>query len=321
MKNKKYLKAAISLGVGVVLLTVAVFANYDNASGYSACKKALKKVAFADNFSADYTIKLSIDDTVIENVYGSYKLNANGNPSLQTEETNASDYKTNFNKSTVQDDMRISQYDYNGSKDELKGFINNSYSKPAPIATEITNDAETGEKLVNFAESLADTLVGDLKNSIILSESGDVRTYSISLASEQLPSYVTSGVSLITSAIRKDNERYIGNSDETELNAFFGKGEPYIKNASAKISVDKEDNPVQFLVNILIAGYDSQGNEHLLTLIMSSDFYDFGTTVIDRIPDAELEKLDDYRHDTYPTAEVTSIYGEDGPTAVYVTSD
>ena len=30
MKNKKYFKAAISLGVGAVLLTSAVFANYEN---------------------------------------------------------------------------------------------------------------------------------------------------------------------------------------------------------------------------------------------------------------------------------------------------
>ena len=62
--KKKYLKSVIGIGVGVILLTTAVFANYESASGYTACKNALKKVAFAENFSMDYTTEVTFDDEI-----------------------------------------------------------------------------------------------------------------------------------------------------------------------------------------------------------------------------------------------------------------
>ena len=42
--KKKYFKAIAGLGAGAVLLTCAVFANYDNANSYTNCKNALKSL-------------------------------------------------------------------------------------------------------------------------------------------------------------------------------------------------------------------------------------------------------------------------------------
>lgn len=298
MKNKKYFKAAISLGVGAVLLTSAVFANYENAGGYSVCKNALKKVAFAENFSVDYTLNLMIDTESYDKTYGSYKLNSGGNPSFQSESTLCSPDADSFSRKTIQDALDI----YQLKDPEHPGYIHNNYSNPQSLADGLTNDRETSEKLINFAETLSDTLIGDLKNSFVLvSDEGGTKKYDVTLSKEQLPSYVTSGVSLLTSAIRNENSSVSSGdalSKDDPYSMFFGSGEPYVKNVSATMSVDNNGNPAQIAGTVNIIGYDTSGAEHVLTLDVSFDFYDFGTTEIERISDEEISALNDYRTET-----------------------
>ena len=339
MKNKKYFKAAVSLGVGAILLTSAVFANYENAGGYSVCKNALKKVAFAENFSMDYTGNISIDSESCAKIYGSYKLNVDGNPSAQTESTEVSGNYTYFSRRTLQDDIHIQEFN-DGNNPDNPGYIHDRNSKAQSLASGITNDPETGEKLINFVETLSDTLIGDLKNSFVLtSDEGGVKKYDVTLSKEQLPSYVTSGVSLLTSAIRNENsassvsaEEALANGDPTPM--FFGSGEPYVRVVSANMSVDDKGNPVQVTATVNIIGYDINGTEHVMSVNISIDFYDFGTTEIERVSDEEMRKLNDYRSKTIQpkdveikteaAAEVTNnqitaeINDGDGPTAVYI---
>lgn len=340
MKNKKYFKAAISIGVGAILLTSAVFANYENAGGYSVCKNALKRVVFAENLSMDYAGDISIDSESCSKIYGSFKMNAKGNPSVQLESTESSKNYTHFSRKTLQDDINIQEFNDGNNSDNL-GYIYGHYSEVTSLASSITNDPETGEKLVNFVETLSDTLIGDLKNSFVLtSDEGGVKKYAVTLSKEQLPSYVTSGISLLTSAIRNENlvssvsaEEALANDDPTPM--FFGSGEPYVRDVSANMSVDDKGNPIQMIYAVNIIGYDISGTEHIMSVNISIDFYDFGTTEIERVSDEEIRKLNDYRSKTIePTdaeikteeaAEVTNaeitaeiIGSSDGPTALYI---
>ncbi len=319
MKNKKYLKATIGLCVGAIMLTSAVFANYENAGGYSVCKEALKKIAFADDFSMDYTMEAKFDGVTYEKNYGSYKINADGNPSLQTETTTVSDTgHTSFSKRTKQDESEIWEY-HNGI--ERSGHVYRTLSEADSIATDITGDEETGKKLVAFLETLSDTLVGDLKNSFVLtSDEGGVRSYSVNLAAEQMPSYVTSGVSLLTSTIRKENSEMINGESQMESNEpfalLFGGGEPYVRDVSAKMLVDDGGNPVQITGCANIAGYDGDGNEHIFSVNVSLDFYDFGSTEIEKVSEEEMKGFVDNRRTE--SESVAIIGGADGPTAVYI---
>lgn len=338
MKNKKYVKAAISLGIGAVLLTSAVFANYENAGGYSVCKSALKKVAFAENFSMDYTTDITIDSESYAKMYGSYKLNAGGNPAVQSETTEISEDDTFFSKRTVQDELQIYQLN-DGRNPDNPGYTYTAYGEPQSFAADLTNDPETGEKLINFVETLSDTLIGDLKNSFVLtSDEGGIKKYDVTLSKEQLPSYVTSGVSLLTSAIRNNNSMTVNGEsswvDGDPYGMFFGSGEPYVRDVSANMSVDDKGNPVQIAGSVNIIGFDTAGAEHVMSVNVSLDFYSFGTTEIERVSEEELRKLHDYRDETLrakdaeikaeaaeaTNTEVTAeIIGRgDAPTAVYI---
>ena len=57
----KYAKSISCLGLGVVILSAAVFANYDNANGYTDYKNALKQIPFEENVSVDLTASLLYD--------------------------------------------------------------------------------------------------------------------------------------------------------------------------------------------------------------------------------------------------------------------
>lgn len=58
-------------------------------------------------------------------------------------------------------------------------------------------------------EKIADTMVGDLKNSFIMTESnGGSHTYEVSLSGTQMPDWVSSGLSLLVSNIKDSTEQH-----------------------------------------------------------------------------------------------------------------
>jgi len=62
MKRSKHFTTLVCLLVGMLVLTSAVYANYDSANGYSSYKNALKYLAFeADNVTADVELRMDID--------------------------------------------------------------------------------------------------------------------------------------------------------------------------------------------------------------------------------------------------------------------
>lgn len=278
-KKKKYYKALVSFGVGIIILTCAVFANYENAGGYSICKEALKKVAYSEDFSADYTLNAKIDNEDFSGIYGSYKLNVDGNPSKATETTKL--YKgevADFMKFTRQDNNSVYEY-YNDG--EPWGHLMDDHYTVSSLADGIS--PESGDKVIFFAETICDTMIGDLKNNFVLTaEENGIRTYNVSLSKEQMPSYVTAGVSLLTSLVRQD---YAGvlEDEEAEVDPimlFFGSDEPYVQDITMNMSVDKEGNPVQITGIANVVGKDTDGKEHILSVDLSTDFYDFGSTKI-----------------------------------------
>lgn len=329
--KKKYFKSAIGIGVGIVLLTVAVFANYESAGGYSTCKNALKKVAFAENVSVDLSVEATLDKNAYLKTYEGIRLNVGGNPSIKTMTT--TEYRNGAVSTytqTLQDGMRISQYtNADGTAD---GNIRSDKMPAQSISENAFGDKESAEKWIGFGETLADALVGDLKNCVVLiSDADGIKQYRINLSTDQLPAYVKSGVSLFTSQIRKYNEDLIYAEDADPIYVLFEKDEPYFQNINALMSVDDKGNPVQIKAIVSIVGFDTDGREHVLEVNVNADFYDHGSTEIEPVSAEEIEMLEDMRME-YDEKTVTSfpeniipeaasigiIGGADGPTAVYV---
>lgn len=305
--KKKYFKAIAGLGAGAVLLTCAVFANYDNANSYTNCKNALKSLLYADNMSIDYTAELKVDDQKVGAYYGGLKLNANGEPSYRSENTYEFGDSIRYTLNQYQDGKGINKLVSDWETHAY--YYNNGGYKPQSMIKEMNGgqDSGVGEKVIGFCETIGDVLIGDLKNNFVMTENKDgVSRYAVSLTKDQMPAYVNSGMSLISSlitgnintdSVQSDTDS-TPSADETDpetyaMLSFFGSGEPYVKNVEFNMSVDENQHPGDVKCVINFGGFDKNGGEHTMTLTADFSFYDFGSTAIERIPDSELEKMRD----------------------------
>lgn len=302
MKINKHFKAFISLGVGVVLLTGAVFANFDSANGYTTCKDSLKKVLYSDNFSVDVTAKATVDGESLYNMYMSNKFNLNGNPMSRTEHTTeeagVNGGASYWYLNQTQDNYVISKYSNGGGYVyEYDNDTDLSFDKKNNLAESIfgTDENATG-KFIGFAESIGDVLVGDLKNNLVpVSNENGVRTYSMTLSRDQMPSYVNSGISLMASLVQKSYNENLDseatNELDNQMSKFIGSGDPYIKDANFLMTIDNEGNPTKLQGSFNFVGYDASGSEHVMNMSVDLDFYDFGKTEIERFSDEEIKKM------------------------------
>jgi len=224
MKRRKYLTTLFCLAAGVLILSGAAYANYDNAIGYSTLKNAAKSLLYEKNFSADLEVSLDMNGTLMVDavVNGKFALSPDG---LRSEDayslfsgSNTYDKKGNLVES-FEDGTREVAYDgsvytqYSGQE-----WFERSYSgSPLPS---LDND-ETAAKTVRFLELLADTMVGDLKNNFVLTKNdGNFKTYAVNLQREQIPELINAGLSMIFAQINDSrsmsNASFVTSEYDTE---------------------------------------------------------------------------------------------------------
>ena len=304
--KKKYFRALAGLGAGAVLLSAAVFANYDSANGYTNCKTALKSLLDCDNMSIDHTTEVSLDGERAMAYYGSLKVHGGGNPSFRAEHTYEDGDTSRVDIEQQQDGKRIhTNIDEKGEKHS--GYYQTDTETKSVVAQMNESGNNLGNKVVSFAETIGDALIGDLKNNFVLtSEEDGSATYSVSLTREQMPSYVNSGISVLASVITSNTD--VTSMDEADLMpsekaalAMFGSAEPYVRDAQLTMTVDGELHPTSVICKINFVGYDRDGGEHTLSLSTDMEFYDFGNTEIEPISEEELltmENMSKYYIDT-----------------------
>ena len=195
VKHRKHFITLTCLVAGMLVLTTAVYANYDNAGGYTNYKNAVKNLAFdADNFTADANMTFTMDGEKVTTSKFTYKCD-NGNNSQYT--------LTNDSLSGEESTTEFYSY-VNGDKKYVYYPENNGYyESPAgeKNKTLIPMDDATSKKAVRFAELMADAFVGDLKNNVVLvSDEDGVKTYSIHVEKNQIPEVVNAGLSLMFTA-------------------------------------------------------------------------------------------------------------------------
>ncbi|HMM05081.1 MAG TPA: hypothetical protein PKD52_00180 [Clostridiales bacterium] len=187
-KNPRRLMSALVVGlIGVLLLSVSAFAAYGSTSGYGKYKDAVKTlVTNTDNVTCEMNAVLKYDGKAVneyatqgkidgKSIYSHELSKTNGKTDYETFSTTIKGLTTTYNV----DDTGYDQYesDYAGSP-----FF-----------------GETSTKLVNFAELLADTVLGDLKNNVVLVSTEDgISNYKLELSAEQIPAIVNAGIALMT---------------------------------------------------------------------------------------------------------------------------
>lgn len=291
--KKKYFRALAGLGAGAVLLSAAVFANYDSANGYTNCKTALKGLLDCDNMSIDHTTEISLDGERAMAYYGPLKIHGSGNPSFRSEQTYEDGDTLQMSIEQKQDGKQIyTNIDETGEKRSY--YYPTDTDTKSVVAQMNESGNNLGNKVVSFVETIGDALIGDLKNNFVLvSEEDGMATYSVSLTREQMPSYVNSGISVLASVITANTDTTT--MDEADLMpsqraalSIFGSAEPYVRDAQLTMTVDGELRPTSVICKINFVGQDKYGAEHTLSLSTDMELYDFGCTEIEPISDAEL---------------------------------
>lgn len=295
--KKKYFRALAGLGAGAVLLSAAVFANYDSANGYTNCKTALLGLLDCDNMSIDHTTEISLDGERAMAYYGSLKIHGGGNPSFRMEQTYEDGDASRVDIEQMQDGKNI--YTYTDEKGEKRSHYYPTDTAAKSVVAQMNESGNNlGNKVVSFAETIGDALIGDLKNNFVLvSEEDGMSTYSVSLTREQMPSYVNSGISVLASLVTANTDESA--IDEAELSpsekaalSIFGSSEPYVRDAQLTMTVDGELHPTSIICKINFVGYDRDGGEHTLSLSSDLELYDFGSTEIEPISEEELLKME-----------------------------
>lgn len=306
MKNKKWFKSAICLAVGVVTLTAAVFANYDNANGYSVCKNALKDVLYEDNYSMHYEIEIALDGKPIGTIEKEYKVNGGGDPKRYTSTAQIYPEDEAFTDSrTHQDGQIINQTSYKNG--EHYNVVYTDYNPADTNVALIGELGDTGEKVIRFLEALCDTFVGDLKNNFVLAQSQDGnRTYTIDLKENQMPDVVTAGVSLLVQNIKlsmRHVEEADGSADTMLYDSLFSGGEPYLDSVSGTMTVNAEGLPTAAKGVATVFGVDANGKGHTLTITIAGTASNYGITTIKKL---DLSSIPDLQYLNMRTVEVES---------------
>ncbi len=291
-KNRK-LRAALCICAALLILSMAVFANYDNAGGYTAIKNGVKGMLYEDNMTINGSLDISLDGVSLGGWREmTYKIDNNGDPSYYLNETFGDAVtSTGHYEVTEQDGDRFVISEYTDETGQMR--TSKFYYPGSARGMWFDTDGDVFNKGVNFAETLSDVLVGDIKNNIVLAQTdGSSRTYSLNMSGDQLPKYMTAAFSFICAGSRNDGMLSDGSDGDAILNnMMINPNEPYISNVCGNVTLDERDRITAFDGSFTITGYDENNNVHDLSFNAEMTVSDYGTTVIDRVNPDEYRNV------------------------------
>lgn len=307
MKNKKR-NVMISFVVGVVMLSTAAFANYSNANGYTVYKEALKKLVKEENYTMNAKMSILFDSTPMYTSTVVEKYDKNGDVKLNqtTKDTSfAIDHESTYGN-YYQDGMNIRSYksDENNDSSGESGKtyhvddVNKDNNPYRTFNIGYDNDDENKEridKMVFFAEKVADMVVGDLKNNFIyLSDENGVYNYTMQLDTFQIPEIVGAGLDVAFSNIRQQSRNIADMDEDREEYYLLQLGDsPEVEGANCRVSVDEEGRIVSNKLDATLLGKDENGKPHRLKVEIELNMSEYGTTIPERL---DLDKLPNVRY-------------------------
>lgn len=186
--SKRMTRGIVCGLVGVLVLSVSAFAAYGSTSGYGKYKDAVTNlVVNSDNMTIKMNGSLSYDGDTPYKTAVVYKYDGK----------NSSIHEKNMSKGSEGSD----EYFYSVIDGTATSFFENSdtYSQyPDEGDGGFLDMGKYSDKVVKFASLFADTMLGDLKNNVVLVGDEDgIRSYSLDVSAEQVPALINAGIDLI----------------------------------------------------------------------------------------------------------------------------
>lgn len=275
MKLKKKTAMITSFAVGMVMLTTTVFAEVVSKSGYEQAKDALKYSA--ESFSSDlssYTVDLSMvvkdngkivmSDSTLSKCDRNKSAQENINTSVKGNNKVKSYYYRDKNVMITNDPMEDIYFETKFETPE-KGY---NFSNPFK------------EENASDVEKIADALVGNLKDHVVVTNKPDgTKELSGTVSEAQIPTIINA----VTSYMLKSNTASMNrNPNEKNLMPLITK-DVYIKEVKGKGLVDKNGLIQNVFGTGTFYGKDDKGVEHNLTFEVLCKVSNVNSTVVNKL--------------------------------------
>lgn len=277
MKFSKKTVMAISFMVGTLMFATTAFAEVSSKSGYEQAKDALKYSA--DSFSnklQSYTINSS---TVIKD---------NGSIISEIDKVNKYDFSKHAEENTgtviEANKPKTNNYyyadkntiiDYDNKKDD---YNVTNYNKP--------NDFTMGrnpfkEKQEQDLEKIADAIVGNLKDSVVVNPKADgTKELSGSISESQIPAIANALVSYEVKSKYSRNDN--GNNNDQSIFP-SNISDVYVKSANEDMILNKDGLIQNASVSVEISYKDDKGTAHNLTYEALIKVSDINATKVNKL--------------------------------------
>lgn len=280
MKFNKKTTTIISFALGTIMFTTTAIAQVVSKSGYDQLKDSLKYTAencttVLSSYTIDTSFVMKDNSTVILSDTSLNKVDTI-NQAKETESTN------------VEGSAKRENYYYsdrNGSiskSDDQNVYYVSEYTSPREI---IASSNPFKEKEAGDVEKIADALVGNLKDAVVVTENSDgTKTLSGSLSETQIPALINAIVSL-------QSKREFGYRANNEGDVPRITNDVFVKEIKGNMVTTKEGFIQSVLGTGMISGKDENGKEHNLTFELLVKITDINSTKVSK-PDLSGKKIE-----------------------------
>jgi hypothetical protein len=273
----------ISLTVGTLMFATTALAEVAAKSGYEQTKDAMKYTADSlttklSSYTMDMSLVLKDNGTVInsEESVNKYDVKKNSCFNLTTrvngsEKTESVYYRDN--------EGYISYNDNDGIYRVIEQSNNEQW---------LTQKNPFKEKEAGDLEKIADALVGNLKDAVVVSQNPDgSKELSGTLSEAQIPSLVNAVVSF---QFKRQFGSYANNPNDSSKMPKITQ-DIFVKEVKGKMVVDKNGLIQSVLGTGVLLGKDEQGKEHSLTFELLGKLSNVNSTAVNK-PDLTGKKVE-----------------------------
>ena len=280
MKFNKKTTTIISFALGTVMFTTTAIAQVVSKSGYDQLKDSLKYTAEncttqLSSYTVDTSFIMKDNSTVI----------LSDNSVIKADVSNGAkeDVSTRSEGSTKRENYYYSDKNGSVNKDsEQNIYYVSEYTSPHE-STAPSNPFK--EKEAGDVEKIADALVGNLKDAVVVTENSDgSKTLSGSLSESQIPALINAVVSL-------QSKSEFGNRANNDGSVPKITNDVFVKEVKGNMVTTKEGFIQSVLGTGVISGKDENGKVHNLTFELLAKITNVNSTKVSK-PDLSGKKVE-----------------------------
>ena len=283
MKLNKKTATIISFALGSVMFTTTAIAQVLTKSGYDQLKDSVKFTAEScttkfSSYTMDMSVILKDNGTIIYS-----------DDSLSKVDVSKGAKETVTNRlegSKKTDDYNYTDKEGSIYKDSTKNiYYETQFKSPQKTSTSNNPFKERG---ADDMEKIADAVVGNLKDAVVVTENSDgSKTLSGSLSEAQIPAVINAVVSLES----KRTFGNISNNPNNESSIPKITSDVFVKGITGNMVTTKEGFIQSILGTGSISGKDEKGTEHKLTFELLAKITNINSTKVSK-PDLTGKKVE-----------------------------